>query len=130
MSYPLEPIDLLVDVSKVLYNERIVEQRKQIEELKDINIYVILQKMSNDNPNRLFVSYFSIKSTENLKLKFKSVLLNKLKEHHQVITNIDIEHYLLDNPEHNNENLYKVLVHRRDLPDATFLFSYMKLKID
>ncbi len=30
----LEPIDLLVDVSKVLYNERIIEQRKQIEELK------------------------------------------------------------------------------------------------
>ncbi len=30
----LEPIDLLVDVSKVLYNERIIEQRKQIEKLK------------------------------------------------------------------------------------------------
>jgi hypothetical protein len=37
MSYPLEPIDLLVDVSKVLYNERIVEQRRQIEELKRNN---------------------------------------------------------------------------------------------
>lgn len=34
MSYPLEPIDLLIDVSKVLYNERIVEQRKQIKDLK------------------------------------------------------------------------------------------------
>ncbi len=37
MSYPLEPIDLLVDVSNVLYNERIVEQRKQIDELKRNN---------------------------------------------------------------------------------------------
>ncbi len=35
MSYPLEPIDLLVDVSKVLYNERIVEQRNRIKELED-----------------------------------------------------------------------------------------------
>ncbi len=48
MSYPLESIDLLVDVSKVLYNERIVEQRKQIEDLKlyinkikSFNIYYI-----------------------------------------------------------------------------------------
>ncbi len=31
----LESIDLLVDVSKVLYNEHIVEQRNRIKELED-----------------------------------------------------------------------------------------------
>jgi len=51
MSYPLEPIDLLVDVSNVLYNERIVEQRKQINELK--------------------------KNNENLKQKIDSILCHK-----------------------------------------------------
>ena len=42
----LESIDLLVDVSKVLYNERIVEQRKQIEDLKAKQCYII---KINDN---------------------------------------------------------------------------------
>ncbi len=44
MSYPLEPIDLLLDVSKVLYNERIVEQRKEI---KDLKLYINKIKSSN-----------------------------------------------------------------------------------
>ncbi len=40
MSNPLESIDLLVDVSKVLYNERIVEQRKQIKDLKNKQTFI------------------------------------------------------------------------------------------
>lgn len=67
MSYPLEPIDLLVGVSKVLYNERIVEQRKQIEDLK---LYINDIKSYN-------TYYIAVSSLSHIHQYIKSSLLMK-----------------------------------------------------
>ena len=92
MSYPLEPIDLLVDVSNVLYNERIVEQRKIIEEqkkeierMKSIGFYCI-NMIDALNPQRRILIYSFIATNDNVESEFKRNL--EIKYYYQYISNI------------------------------------------
>jgi hypothetical protein len=131
MSYPLEPIDLLIDVSKVLYNERIVEQRKiieeqkkEIEKLKSIGFYGIYMHSSVNNKSTLLIYHFIANDDNTIESEFKINLEINMKNDNSDIDYIDIEFDMIFNAEH----LYNVVVHYLlGYPLQKYQISYKKL---
>lgn len=123
MSYLLEPIDLLVDVSKVLYNERIVEQMKQIAELKSARYYIYYSKNSR-NSDYVIKGYF--KSDSN---KCESVFINKIHFHIENETSFDIISDIIIKPDYqnNNEYIYTVEVKYLNLVIDYYIYKYVDI---
>jgi len=126
----LEPIDLLVDVSKVLYNERIVEQRKIIEEqkkeierLKSIGFYGIYMH-SIYNQSVVFIYHFIANDDNTIESEFKRNLEINMKNDNSDIDYIDIEFDMIFNAAH----VYNVVInYLRGLPLQKYQISYKKL---
>ncbi len=121
MSYPLEPIDLLVDVSKVLYNERIVEQMKQIEDLKSKRYYIYYSKPSI-NSDYVIKGYF-ISDSDNHGTAFINKINFDIANSFGIFSDIIIKF----DYQNNNEYIYEVGVKFLDIIYENNIYKYVDI---